>query len=384
MAGFIVSLGGASLKKEEDIEKLVSKVISAGVYSTNLNIPMKNEWGAVHEGTFADFLTMKEGDHIYFFCKRRIYGIGQLINVSGNCIHLNFPEADIPVTKDFKTLKSQMILNKSSFNLGNRFLCTFTGAPHFFKKGVDMDDMLASNPVAFKMLRVFSKLSFVKIDDQEDKAIFDMLLKENVQYLQDEAYVFPVKTVIHKRIEAIRDEHYEMTAKNFLKLAANKKMIKHEKALELALMEFLRANKESIFGKWDYISRQVVASPFKPTEYIDKMDIFGYKFVPGYETISKFLLIELKREVASKEVIHQAMKYVDWIKEEYSFGDYNEIEAFIVASNFPEEVFEERAKFAKRTFIKGRRPPVTEEWDKLKLIKYSYDAATGELLLEEA
>ena len=33
------------------------------------------------EGTLADYMSMKPGDNIYFFCKRRYYGIGELISI---------------------------------------------------------------------------------------------------------------------------------------------------------------------------------------------------------------------------------------------------------------------------------------------------------------
>lgn len=380
-----MSLGGSNLKTEEQIQKLVHKVVASGVYSPNMNIPQKNEWNGVQEGTVADFLSMREGDHIYFFCKRKVYGIGKLIKVAGDCIHLNFPNADFPLAKNYQDLKGEAILNKSAFNLGNRFLCTFTGSPHFFERGVDMDDLLASNPQAFKMLRVFSKLTFIKVDDEEDKAIFNMLLKENEKYLDGIEGVIPVNSSIQSRIELIRDKRYDLTAKEVLKLAYKKGQIAHEKAIEAAIMEMLR-NKEndSLLNSWDYISRQVIASPFKSPEYIDKMDIFGYKYIKGYSpAISKFLLIEVKRDIAKKDVIHQAMKYVDWIKDEYSYGDYNQIEAYIIAKKFPQEVLEEKRVYATRTYLKGRRPPVTVKWDNLKLIEYEYDLEKG-LLLRDA
>lgn len=81
LAGYIMSLGGSNLKTEEQIKKLVHDVFTSGVYSPHMNIPQKNEWNGVQEGTVADFLSMREGDHIYFFCKRKAYGIGKLIKI---------------------------------------------------------------------------------------------------------------------------------------------------------------------------------------------------------------------------------------------------------------------------------------------------------------
>src|SRR5205807_8609465 len=46
-----------------------------GAYGTKLS-PPSTSWMAHHEGTFADYATMKVGDNIYFFIQRIIYVIG--------------------------------------------------------------------------------------------------------------------------------------------------------------------------------------------------------------------------------------------------------------------------------------------------------------------
>lgn len=125
MAGYIFTLN--------NIDSL-NKIIEDGIYSTNLNIPKNNTWKPHHEGTLADYLSMTEGDNVYFFIKRKIYGIGKLITIAGDCKLLNFPKADIPIVNDYKNLQDKMILNSSEENLKNRFICTFIGAPAFLKK----------------------------------------------------------------------------------------------------------------------------------------------------------------------------------------------------------------------------------------------------------
>ena len=55
--------------------------------------------------------------------------------------------------------------------------------------------------------------------------------------------------------------------------------IKHEMAIEAAILHKLSNDSETLFGKWDYISHQVPASPFKPVDYMDRIDIFAYKFI---------------------------------------------------------------------------------------------------------
>ncbi|SDO74707.1 endonuclease NucS domain-containing protein [Halobacillus aidingensis] len=154
-------------------------------------------------------------------------------------------------------------------------------------------------------------------------------------------------------------------------------------AIEAGIIDLLTKKELTVLGKWDYISHQVVASPFKPIDYMDKMDIFGYKFIPGYSTISKYLIIEIKKGKASINAVEQLMKYVDWVNQEYSFGDYSMINAFLVAHDIPKEVIDFRNKHGKRNYIKGRRPVIPTEWNNIRLIKYSFDKVNKKLKFEE-
>lgn len=373
MAGYIFTLNSLESLKE---------IAQSGVYSTNLKIP-QNTWGPHHEGTFADYLSMKAGDNVYFFHQRKIYGIGRLIDVAGSCVHLNFPGADQPNSDSFNVLQNQMILNDSTENLNNRFICTFEGGPFLFEKGVDMDEVLASQPAAFRMLRAFWKLSFVKIDDVENQALFDYILKVNEDFINGNEGYFERRDTIHRRIEQLHTPDYFANSNEIVRAVVNGQKLGHEMAVEAAIIDYIsRQTANNIFGNWDYISHQVIASPFKPIDYMDKMDVFGYRYITGYRTISKYLMMELKKDAANIEVINQAMKYVDWIEQEYSH-DYSMIEAFVVANDFSQEVIDERNTAARRFYTKGRTPAVTYEWTNLRLIQYTYNEVTGTLEFEE-
>ncbi|RLQ90223.1 hypothetical protein [Planomicrobium sp. Y74] len=373
MAGYLFTL---------DNEDSLHEVLSKGVYSTNLKITT-SYWKIHHEGTFADYFSMDEGDNVYFFIKRKIYGIGELVNVGDDCKYLNFPKADIPTSPTYNKIKHEMILNDSKLNLNNRVLCTFKSSPEFFKYGIDMDEVLNSNPEAFKMLRVLWKRSFIKIDDKENKALFDIILKSNENSLFDYTKVFPKSVKLHNRIKKLVNEDYQVSAKNLLKLASKNTAITHEMAIEAGVIDYIQKNSTSLFGKWNYLTHQVVASPFKPVDYMDKMDIFGYRFIPSYNTVSKYLVIELKKGKADKDVINQVMKYVDWVNQEYEFKDYLMIEAFVVAYSFPPEVIALKEEVGKRTFARGSRPVVTEQWSNLKLITYKFNPELQKLEFKE-
>lgn len=367
-----------------------------GVYSTKVSLPKlyanpKNKtysayWGTPQEGTLADYSTMKEGDNIYFFIDRKIYGIGVLKNIEDDCKFNNFPNSAAPILTDYETIRPYLLVDFGYDSLQYRWLCTFTPSPFFFRNGVDMDDVLASNPIKFKMLRAFWKLSFIKIDNEENKALRDILLKSNLEALMNPSIdnCFEFSQATHHMIEdKLPYGNYKLDLKEALKSCSNKGTLEHEMAIEAGTLYQLSSNISNCietFGSWDYLSHQVIASPFKPIDYMDKMDIFGYKYIPNYPgTIYKYLVIELKRGPAKPIDVEQVLKYVDWINQEYSYGDYSMIEAFLVASKIDDSVIHSRDTFAIRNYMIGRRPPQSNTWTNLKLVEYRFNDYTGEI-----
>ena len=365
MAGYVMTVN-----KDVSIETMVE----SGVYSTILPEPKAGKWRIPQEGTFADYLSMTPGDSIYFFSERKIYGIGEIIKVGNDCKYLNYPKADVPEPFSDKDIDREKLLWKES-GFCNRCLCLFKPSPYFFKKSVDMDDVLNSNPDKFRSIRTLWQLSFIKIDDEENKALQDIILKRNEEDLINKTNIFEYDNKIHEAIEKKLSQEYRLNAYQIMINTLNKKKntLEHEMAIEAYLCGILEKENDTPFGRWDYISHQVAASPFKPIDYMDKMDIFGYRYIEGFKTISKYLVIEIKKDTAETDVIEQIMKYVDWISQEYAHGDYSMIEAYVVASDFPDDVIMERNKQCIRNFSKGYRPTQPCTWSDCKLISYRFN-----------
>jgi hypothetical protein len=269
-------------------------------------------------------------------------------------------------------------------------MCLFKPSPSFLGRGLDMDDVLSSNPAAFRMLRAFWKVSFMKFGDEENQAFKDVILKLNQDSLNNTGHHTVFRTTYaqtHARIQQrLSDLKYRLEVAPLLASCAEGNRLKHEMAIEAAILSQLsEAHKSTvqIFGTWDYLSHQVIASPFKPIDYMDKMDIFGYSYVSGFPpTKSRFLVIEVKKDDALEDDVEQLLKYVDWIKEEYCFGDYAMISAFVVAHCYDQSVIEHRQKTALRKYTIGRRPAKSLEWSNLRLVKYVYDPGSQELSFE--
>lgn len=378
MAGYIFNLNSVDA---------LMRYVSNGVYATVLPQQPSGRWLSYQEATFADYSTMKPGDNVYFFIDRKIYGIGELVSIEEDCKFCNFPDACLPRSFDYVQLKPLLLWDEGDYSVKQRWLCVFKPSPYFFTKGIDMDDALSSNPSAFKMLRAFWKVSFLKLDDEENQAVKDVVLKFNQDALsnpQPGTNVFDSNYApMHSAIKARIRPEYRLDIAPILDSCASSDKLQHEMALEAGILYQLTYEDPgtvSVFGDWDYLSHQVIASPFKPIDYMDRMDIFGYSFIRGFQpTKSRYLVIEVKKDVAGTQDVDQLLKYVDWVKDEYCFGDYSMIDAFLVAYDFSSNLVQYKNEVAKRNYTIGRRPAQSMTWQNVRLVKYTYDAKSKRL-----
>jgi len=380
MAGYLFSL--------DSIDALAA-CLNNGAYSTILSSPGNNFWKIHHEGTFADYSSMSAGDNVYFFIDRKIYGIGALVNINGNCKYLNYPSANIPTNQTYNDIRELCLLDNGVGSINNRFICIFEPSPFFFRNGIDMDEVLSSSPEKFKILRTFWKLSFIKFPDEENQAFKNILLRRNIEAINDNNNQNTYHSnfvAFHEeiRIKTLNDDRYVLGLAPFLNTINNEDgSLKHEMAIEAAIIHQLTntdVQSIEIFGQWDYLSHQVIASPFKPIDYMDKMDVFGYRYITNQKpTIFNYMVIEIKKGVICSQDILQLMKYVDWIKNEYAYGDYSMINAFMVGSGCNEEALQGLVENVERKFIQGVRPAVPLEWRNVKIVKYTFNNVFGKL-----
>lgn len=361
MAGYLFTL---------DSYESLEKIVEQGVYSTVLSNPSRNAWGIAHEGTFADYLSMKEGDLIFFFINRKIYGCGQLVKIGNDCKYFNYTGAKNP-HYDENNYESTHILNQGDER--NRCFCIFEPHPYFFKKGVDMDEVLQNKSNPFRSVRTLWKLSFIKMDDDESDALFGVILKSNESFMADEERWFKYDETTRNQIARLSLYDYKISRSFLINNCTDfeTKTLKHEMALEAALCEILTNESVEPFGKWDYVTHQVPASPFKPIDYMDKMDIFGYRYIQGYKVKSRYLVAELKKGWADRSIVEQIMKYVDWVANEYANSDYSMIEAYVIAAEFSDEIVQMVKNHCIRNYNKGFRPTEFCVWKNIKMVKYS-------------
>lgn len=336
MAGFIFSI-----YKEENIEG-VKKCIRQGLYASKVpndklsvqeNESSGNKSKQVMAAVLADYCSMQAGDNVYFLSDRRIYGVGKLVNVGIDCKYKNFLDAN-----NFERKEKVVEADQPLMQLGPeyRWLCLFEPDQQFFAEGVDMDEVLSYRPSAFRMLRAFQDVTFIKIDDEENRALKECIYLKN----RDKQKYFEYSTSEHERILRFDLEKYLINPEETIIKEFNyeKNEINTEMLLEAWMIDFI--SKNGFEGeKYDYVTHQVIASPFKPLAYIDKMDIFAYRYLEDFpdteKPIEKYMVIELKKGKATKDFPLQLMRYVDWISREYAAGDYSLIKAVGIAKGYP-------------------------------------------------
>jgi len=368
--------------------------IENGVYGARLGSqPDKGYWHWTRVAILADFAAMEVGDNVYFFRDRFIYGIGKMVKVGGDYRFNNFPGASKPSVYEYDEIRDDILVDSGPDSPRTRWVCTFQPSPYFFTEGVDMDDALASKPEAFRMLRAMEGRSFVKLDHEENQALKNVLLRVNQDALEEPASGQNVyrdeSPETHRRIARLSQlADYRLDIGEVVETLADTSgdALRQEYGLEASLLEQLRSREEgttNVFGAWDYLSRQVIASPFKPIQYADAMDIFGYRFIAGHEpSVASFVIIENKKGCAREPDVLQLLKYVDWVRGEYAQNDYSSIKAFLVAHSFTDGLLGYVEEAARRYYTVFRRTPRTAVWNDVTLVRYGYDSETTRVGLE--
>ena len=322
--------------------------------------------------SYADLVTMKAGDNIYFLSNRKLYGIGNAVNIDSDCKYDNYINASALLSDD--QVETDSALTTQATNA--RWVCFFVPAPQFFKLGVDMDDVLRYKPNVFKMLRAFENRSFIKIDDEENRALKEYIFLENEKVGRSEEVHFAFDDSLHASLHDRDLSPYILNLRKALE-AHDIDELRSEMLVEAFFLQKVAKGKIPFMGSWDHLTHQLIASPFKPLKYIDKIDVFGYRFSEHYpddpKLITKFLIIELKKDKVNKSTLEQSMQYVDWICDEYASGDYSLIEAYVLGPGIVRNTAQAKQDVCQRSYIASTHPVVQKKWTNVKFIQYQIE-----------
>ena len=260
-------------------------------------------------------------------------------------------------------------------------------------------------PDSFKSLRVIQGRTFIKLDDEESMALFSVLNRRNASPGEESCDWNPPKfdNAMHKMAKIKLETDSDAYRFSIESLLLNYQPwgdtgIQEEMAIEAAVVDYLtKHNDGSVFDELSYVTHQVSASPAKPVEYMEWMDVFGYSVsaylveqaIPIQFAIDKYYVIEIKRGQLSlpipkrgketnqirenKAVANQLMKYVDWVAKNYASGNYPMVKGILVANGFDENFIEYCKKMCVRNYNDGYREATPAVWDSVELITYSFD-----------
>lgn len=501
MAGFIFSYSPGEGVKDSEVPARIEELFNAKEFGT------VNNTSKLGYTILCDYLSMKEGDNIYFFCKRKIYGIGELINFenlndckawvsedaknrfvemcedkkgrdghtdnqegksdrndvsenvkdntvddlqqeSVNSVILHNAVSDYGANQpkegtsskenkdnaerdnskkpdnskksgDNIHIKFRFGYDRLFYNINNEKQTTSDGNSIDSSKdrilkpvAADMDDVLRFRPSSFRTIRFFDKKSFIKIDDDENQTLkeffyLDRYLKKNTQIIGIEHTENKEanNTDGDKSSSSPNDEKRELVliSPEDIHKVNKKNELSEEMILEAYILDSLLKNDESLvskLGTWDFVSHQVIASPYKPAEYADKIDVFAIRYLQnkGLNHVPcGFLIVELKQGMVSRYAqkekyplkegelegtIYQLMKYVDWVCTEYAHGDYRLIKAAIIAPRYKlnkskktkdKDIVDVLQGAVTRHTLVETHPFKYEPWHNLSLISYKFD-----------
>jgi hypothetical protein len=389
MSGYVINLGA-----RESLELYMRK----GAYGTIINRPTRDLWPHAREMTLADYLAIRPGALVFFFLRREIYGVGRVVGFDVGKEEVaalaNYPGASFPYASPPQNPQDYLWRENGEEN--QRWVIFFEPYPYFFKVGLDMDEVLASDVKGVvRSLRVFEGVTFIQMENDEVQVILDLLLRHNKDFLDGRGgpeLVFGSQAAqTHARIREYDLSQYRIDLDGLIGKYANQDgSIRHEALVHAWLARALAQRQEQairVFGDWDYVTNQYPASPYKPVQWMDKIDIFGYIVKTITEeatpTVVRYKIIEVKKgRVRSSNEINQLIKYVDWIAHTRAGGDYGLVDAYLVAHDYTDNVVQYVQDTLPKDFVTPRRPYAPGRWEQLRLIRYSYTGMTPAVELQ--
>jgi len=379
--------------------------------------------------TIADYLTIAPGDKIFFFVKRMIYGIGEVIappEAERNPVRLNYPRS-LSFNPDYLQSSGSALIgpNEDDHWYGIRAVVPFIPNPRFYDKGIDMDEIL-SNPKASASsgLRFWSGTSFKQLGSDETSLLMEVFAR---RFYGDGNGTFEGPDP-NELAEQLLQAHgpaslaSEVQGDSRLYFDPDNGMALVESLLHGLLVEHIG----TLNSEWSKhlcppdnvdVFHELSASPPKPPRWGDKMDIVSTREIEHVSRpaadwrtdriegipvhydlteIKKGSLERLRRNSAVSMLsgeLSQLMRYADFIAANYAGGNYDAVSAnFVVhkVSDNVKEIFLEAvhgtgdvSDVISRSFILDpREKPATHVWRDVNLLEYQWNHALGILELE--
>lgn len=282
-----------------------------------------------HYNILADYACSRDGAEVFFFLKRKVVYGGRIYgNSDSGSFFLNGPTSPLG-----RKACSELFWDESSRYTKTTspgiFRIKRTGPeraqPFIFQfhKNENTGRFIPSDDLYFELGQYpyplpsnsMQNMGFCTLTPGEVSTLNNLLKgTENRITFEGEGQISKhgKETIFDKRLVSIEDE------------------VVNEAQLEFTILASLEPF--SGFLKDNYVlCRQVPISPFKPSE-MDRADICLYSMTQPIKsgTIPN-VIIELKKDIATKSAYEQVVRYLRWLKNITSEEDYAKIKAYIIA-----------------------------------------------------
>ena len=353
---------------------------------------------------------------MFFFQKRMIYGIGEVIKPSNTDtipVRLNYPRslAFVPNHSPYAGL-ALMGPDVDPYWYAIRAVIPFVPNPVFYADGVDMDEVLSSPGAESAWgLRFWQGRSFQQLGVSETRLLMEVFSRRFynrphrtfagvdpdalLQRLTQEGHG---AALLSAEVQQSPDEYFRPDGMALRESSLHALLVEHIQRKDSTWSQHLRPpDLADVF-------HELAASPPKPPQYTDKIDIISTRSIgdaPGIPV--HYDLTEIKRDSMApgteehardliRRVMPQPMRYVDFIAQQYTGGDYGAIHANYVVHSVDaamRQVFQEASRgndestdAISRTYVLNpREDPATRVWRELSLLEYSWNQNTATLEL---
>jgi hypothetical protein len=403
MKGFLFNVG-----KDGNI----SKIFDRGIFGVRLGA-----LGPALYSTLADYSTVKPGDKVFFFQKRLVYGVGEVVdpNQTRRGAFLNYPNSvfhRLYGEEPHLVTSEGLSPNGKNAAIGPNddpewarvsVVVPFGPSPYFFESGIDVDEILSTQGFDYAWGLKFNwQRSFVQLGWRETQTLLEIFLRRFKASFGKHGHTGSSKRSLASDSSRIHKEHNPpfmltklVAEENNLFIDSNG-AIKQEGILHGLLAEELESS-SSVLAPMEGLRRldvfhELPASPGKPPSYIDRMDVVAFDSSIAMPEIPVHVhILEAKKDelpVGGTSVeghLAQVMKYVDFVARNYTGGNYDAISAYLVSFGFSADFRERADKLARRTYVLDpHEEHPSRTWSDLNLFFYSWDKKTNRLRLKKS
>lgn len=368
-------------------------------------------WSHPMIATFSDYTTIRPGDRVFFFADRLIYGIGRVVDAlgqSGRGSFLNYEHADRPTPPEPPQGSSVIGPADSPEWKRIRVVVPFVGDPQLFSVGIDMDEVLGSPGAdAAWGLRFWQGLSFQQLGEAETRLLINVFERRFANAIGGPgAHRVDSPDVDELAIRFRPDVNRPFSMRRLVAgdppAYLSRGAFRHEETLHGLLIEEmgLTAGPLGAATRLD-VFHELSASPPKPAQWADRMDVVGSRHYPGrsaFDALSFSVawdIVEAKKDVLSGSAtthdasMTQLMKYVDFVAANYAGGNYSAVSAAFVARDFGPNIIARREELdqsaegllSRSYVLNPREIPPTRTWASVRLLTYAWDEGSESLSL---